>query len=92
LSYYQFFNYNNSTTTSTTVGFKKSDKSDFHAYVKEHLGGFYMHYYRVGYGTHLQLEDALAALRAYIVVDDDDDDYKIVIKDVDDDNLNYNEA
>jgi hypothetical protein len=39
-----------------------------------------MHYYRVGYGTHFQLEDALAALRAYI----DDDDYKIVINDDDD--------
>ena len=64
-----------------------------------------MHYHHVGYGTHLQLEDALAALRAYIVDDDDDDDYKIVINvdddddddfesdnAIDDDNLNYNEA
>jgi hypothetical protein len=29
------------------------------------LSGFYMHYHSVGYGTHLQLEDAQAALRAY---------------------------
>jgi hypothetical protein len=58
---------NTSTTaTSTTAGLQKiSNKADLHAYVKEHLGGFYMHYHSVGYGTHLQLEDAQAALRAY---------------------------
>ena len=45
--------------TSTTVGLQKiSNKADLHAYVKEHLGGFYMHYHSVGYGTHLYLENA----------------------------------
>ena len=63
-----------------------------------------MHYHSVGYGTHLQLEDAQATLGAYID-DDDSDDYEIVIMINDDDdddfesdnviddyNLNYNEA
>ena len=50
------------------------------------LGGFYMHYHSVGYGTHLQLEDAQAALKLRVYVDDDDsDDYEIVIMINDDD-------
>jgi len=61
-----FTNTSATSNTSTTVGLQKiSNKADLHAYVKEHLGGFYMHYHSVGYGTHLQLEDAQAALRAY---------------------------
>jgi len=66
------------------------------------LGGFYMHYHSVGYGTHLQLEDAQAALklRAYADVDDEydddayDDDYEIVIivNDDDDDDFESNNA
>ena len=31
-----------------------------------------MHYHSVGYGTHLQLEDAQAALKLRAYVDDDD--------------------
>jgi hypothetical protein len=66
-----------------------------------------MHYHSVGYGTHLQSEDAQAALKLRVYVDDDDsDDYEIVIMINDDDdnddfesdnviddyNLNNNEA
>ena len=67
-----------------------------------------MYYHSVGYGTHLQLEDAQAALKLRVYVDDDDsDDYEIVIMINDDDddhddfesdnviddyNLNNNEA
>ena len=61
-----------------------------------------MHYHSVGYGTHLQLDDAQAALklRAYANVDDEydddayDDDYEIVIivNDDDDDYFESNNA
>jgi len=46
------------------------------------LGGFHMHYHSVGYGTHLLLEDAQAALKLRVYADvDDSDEY-----DNDDDN------
>ena len=66
-----------------------------------------MHYHNVGYGTHLQLEAAQAALKLCNYVDDtDSDDYEIVImindnddnddfesdNVIDDYNLNNNEA
>jgi len=67
-------------------------KGDLLAYAKEQLGGFYIHYHSVGYGTHLWFEDAQAASRAYVddyddAYDayDDGDDYKIVIMINDDD-------
>ena len=55
-----------------------------------------MHYHSVGYGTHLQLEDAQAALKLCVYVDDsdeyDDDDDSESNNAIDDNNLNYNEA
>jgi len=55
-----------------------------------------MYYHSVGYGTHIQLEDAQAALKLRVYVDDsdeyDDDDDSESNNAIDDNNLNYNEA
>lgn len=56
---------NQQQSSSSSSTSKISTKAGLQAYLKEVLGGFYMHYHSIGFGAHLQLEDAQAALKAY---------------------------
>ena len=55
----------NQSSSSSAGGNKVTTKAGLQVYLKEVLGGFYMHYHSIGFGAHLQLEDAQAALKAY---------------------------
>jgi hypothetical protein len=85
-------------TSSSSTIMKSPQLPIFSLCIIATLSGFYMHYHSVGYGTHLQLEDAQAALKLRVYVDDsdeyDDDDNDDFESNnaIDDNNLNYNEA